>query len=352
MKNYQVLLVGLAALAVSHAIPAVAEDATVNFDVFPKSSTRRAEDAVSKSIQQRDRTSAQSTNRSNTFALSFDLPGDLPGLPDGEHPPFVNPFALDPDSDVVIPGQPDYTLDDLFVGGSDSLVATAVGSAEGTRTPEGDRTASYYGHTDPGNGVWNLGSFSYQHEAGSPQEADEKQLQRLQQQALTLKAKAKARGMRLTLEEKLNALDLANQAPLAALDRGGYLDWLEQAHQMGLKGPDAILWARVRSFLDPDTKRWNAPGLGNTLESISRDQERRMQEVAKAIAVAQQTRIASHAEQLPGRQMAARQEIVTRLLHLAYASSSTQVPVTQSISSESTVVDQILNMDLSLEGIY
>lgn len=348
MKNYQVLLVGLAALAVSHAIPAVAEDAAVDFDVFPTSSTQRPEDAPNNLIAERDRPNFQTANRSNTFALSFDLPKS----PEGEHPPFVNPFALDPDSNVVTPEQSDYRLDDLFVGGSDSLVAKAVGSAEGTRTPAGDRTASYYGHTDPGNGVWNLGSFSYQHEANSPQEADEKQLQRLKQQALTLQAQAEARGMQLTLEEKMNALDLANQAPLAALERGGYLDWLEQAHQMGLQGADAILWARVRSFLDPDTNRWNAPGLGNTLESISRDQERRMQEVAKAIAAAQRTQVATSLEQLPGRQLAARQEIVTRLLNLAYAAGSPPTPEIHAVSTESTVVDQILNIDLSLETIY
>jgi hypothetical protein len=78
----------------------------------------------------------------------------------------------------------------LFEGGSDSLVARAVGSAEGTRTPEGHRNPAYYGHVDPGNGVWNLGSFSYQHGASSPEEADAKQLARLRQQAQVLQQKA------------------------------------------------------------------------------------------------------------------------------------------------------------------
>lgn len=176
----------------------------------------------------------------------------------------------------------------LFTGGANSLVAKAVGSAEGTRTPSGDRTTAYYGHVDPGNGVWNLGSFSYQHGAGSPEEADEKQLKRLAKQTEIVRQQAAAKGMQLTLEEELNAIDLANQAPLAALDRGGYIDWLEAAHKMGLRGSEAVLWARTRSFLNPDTGQWNAPGLGNNVYSISRDQERRQQAIARAIAFHQQ----------------------------------------------------------------
>ncbi|HEY9749985.1 MAG TPA: hypothetical protein V6C63_14970 [Allocoleopsis sp.] len=176
----------------------------------------------------------------------------------------------------------------LFTGGANSLVAKAVGSAEGTRTPAGDRTSAYYGHVDPGNGVWNLGSFSYQHGARSPEEADEKQLKRLAKQAEMVRQQAAAKGMQLTLEEELNAIDLANQAPLAALDRGGYIDWLEAAHKMGLRGSEAVLWARTRSFLNPDTGQWNAPGLGNNVYSISMDQERRQQAIARAIAFHQQ----------------------------------------------------------------
>ncbi|MBD2056538.1 hypothetical protein H6F88_11010 [Oculatella sp. FACHB-28] len=171
----------------------------------------------------------------------------------------------------------------MFEGGSDSLVARAVGSAEGTRNPDGHRNPAYYGHVDPGNGVWNLGSFSYQHGASSPEEADAKQLARLRQQAQVLQQKAIARNLELTLEERLNGIDLANQAPRAALSRGGYIDWLEQAHEMGMRGSDAVLWARTRSFLDPDTSKWDAPGLGNNLHRISSDQERRLLAIARAI---------------------------------------------------------------------
>jgi hypothetical protein len=177
----------------------------------------------------------------------------------------------------------DFSLSDLFSGNSDSLVAVAVGSAEGTRSPDGGRNKAFYGHTDPGNGVWNLGTFSYQHGAASADEADAKQLDRLMQQAQIIQDKAAQKGMRLTLAEALNGIDLANQAPKAVLDSVGYVEWLSEAYARGMKGSDAILWARVQSFFDPKQQRWNAPGLGNTADSIAHDQQRRMEAIARAI---------------------------------------------------------------------
>ncbi|HEY9646512.1 MAG TPA: hypothetical protein V6C88_09095 [Chroococcidiopsis sp.] len=230
-----------------------------------------------------------------TVALSFDLPpvddSSNPASPSGDklgdglsdRPP-----APGADSSQLPLEAAPSSLEALFSGETDSLVAIAVGSAEGTRTPTGDRTSIYGGHTDPGNGVWNLGTFSYQHGARSPEEADLKQLQRLKQQAQLLQAQAAQQQMTLTVEAALNGIDLANQAPAAALERGGYIDRLRQADDMGLKGAEAILWARVRSYLDPDTQQWNAPGLGNTLDRITHDQNRRMNEIARAIAVYQQ----------------------------------------------------------------
>ena len=175
-----------------------------------------------------------------------------------------------------------HTLEALFHGGSNSLVARAVGSAEGTRTPDGGYTAAYYGHVDPGNHKWNLGSFSYQHGAKSPAEADAKQLKRLYKQALELRQQASQHQVTLSLAEELNGIDLANQAPLAALDRG-YIDWLAIAKQQSMGERDRIIWARTRAFLDPDSGRWDAPGLGNSLNSIRWDQARRQQAVQQAI---------------------------------------------------------------------
>jgi hypothetical protein len=162
-------------------------------------------------------------------------------------------------------------------------VAIVVGNAEGTRSPDGQPNPAFYGHSDPGNGVWNLGTFSYQHGASSPEEADAKQLARLQKQAKVMQEKAAAKGLKLTLEEALNGIDLANQAPKAVLEAEGYIDWLAKAHAQGLQGLDAILWARVQSFINPNTQQWDAPGLGNTEAQIRHDQQRRMQAITNAI---------------------------------------------------------------------
>ena len=223
--------------------------------------------------------------------LELAFGGDLPVGGEGTAIAAIEPTSVPPEAPVA-PVEPlpkpvlsaNPSTESLFVGGAESVVARVVGNAEGTRTVEGLRTSAYYGHTDPGNGVWNLGSFSYQHGAASPEAADERQLQRLQRQTQTLLSRAAAFGLELTLEEQLNGIDLANQAPEAALDRGGYIDWLAEAHKLGMTGQDAIAWARTRSFLDPDTQQWNAPGLGNTVQGIARDQERRMRAIARTLA--------------------------------------------------------------------
>ncbi|MGD1952013.1 MAG: hypothetical protein ACFB14_20550 [Leptolyngbyaceae cyanobacterium] len=178
----------------------------------------------------------------------------------------------------------------IYEGGSDSLVARVIGRAEGTRTASGTHTRAYYGHTDPGNGVWNMGTFSYQHGASSPDEADNKQLQRLKQQGNKLAKQAEHADLSMTLGEVLNGLDLANQSPRAALERGGYVDRLAEAREQGMKNGEAIVWARTYSYLNPDTQRWNAPGLGNTLPSIRRDQHRRHDAVAHAFSYYQSQR--------------------------------------------------------------
>ncbi len=183
----------------------------------------------------------------------------------------------------------------LFAGGSDSLVARVVGHAEGTRTAAGSRTRAYEGHTDPGNGVWNLGSFSFQHcqaaayNCATPEQADVHQLRRLEGQAEQLRQRATALGLTLTLEEELNGIDLANQAPLAALGTPeAYPEQLARAKQRGLTGQTAILEGRIWSFWDTTTGQWDAPGLGNSESNIRHDQHRRMQAIARALAAYQQ----------------------------------------------------------------
>ncbi len=191
--------------------------------------------------------------------------------------------------------------DAIFEGGSNSIVARTVGHAEGTRSVDGSKTLAYYGHVDPGNGAWNLGSFSYQHCDASctPDEADDRQLRQLRSQSRVLAQRAGSNGIRLTLEEKLNGIDLANQAPLAALDQGGYIDWLRAAHQKGLTGSNAVLWARTYSFLNPRTQTWDAPGLGNRYDSIAYDQERRRAAIASALEHNQQQLPVARSDSMP-----------------------------------------------------
>lgn len=206
---------------------------------------------------------------------------DTPRQPETAIAPSLN--KPQPDFTPTQSRQPEFTLTDLFNGNSDSIVAVIVGNAEGTRRPDGGANQAFYGHTDPGNGVWNLGTFSYQHGANSPEEADAKQLNRLKRQAQIMQQKASDKGLRLTLEETLNGIDLANQAPQAVIDAEGYIDWLAKAHAMGKRDGEAILWARVQSFINPQTQQWDAPGLGNTPDRITRDQQRRMEAITNAI---------------------------------------------------------------------
>jgi hypothetical protein len=185
----------------------------------------------------------------------------------------------------LAPELPAKDLKQLFWGDSHSLVARAVGSAEGTRRPDGGKNHAYYGHVDPGNRAWNLGSFSYQHGAKTPEEADRKQLHRLKLQFQVINSQAERYQLQLTPAEQLNAIDLANQAPLAALpERGGFIDRLIEARNQGLQGNEAILQARVNAYRNPDTNVWEAPGLGNTEDSIRHDQARRQEAIALAMA--------------------------------------------------------------------
>jgi hypothetical protein len=186
---------------------------------------------------------------------------------------------------TALPEQPGWADAALFQAESNSLVAKAVGSAEGTRRPDGGQNPAYQGHVDPGNAVWNVGTFSYQHCGKcAPEEADRRQLARLARQFAQIQAHATDRyGVKLSLEEQLNAIDLANQAPLAALAQGGFIDRLQQAKQQGLTGSDAILQARVYAYKNPQTDRWEAPGLGNTKSRITQDQARRQAAIAAAI---------------------------------------------------------------------
>ncbi len=168
---------------------------------------------------------------------------------------------------------------------SDDLIKRTIGYAEGTLDRNGQPTWAYKRHLDPGNKRWNIGLFSYQHPAASPEDADNKQLARLRQQQEQLQEQAKQRGLILSKEEWLNALDLANQSPGAALLPGGYLDRLSETRTRFMDQQEAIIWARTWAYWDPDLNRWDAPGLGNREELIWADQKRRQEAIATVLAI-------------------------------------------------------------------
>jgi hypothetical protein len=103
---------------------------------------------------------------------------------------------------------------------SDDLLKRAIGRAEGTRDRNGNPTAAFQGHKDPG---WsgrckNQGSFSYQHCASSPDEADRKWLEVLRKAEGTIQAQAQEKfGQPLSLPAMVAALDGYTQSP----DAGG-----------------------------------------------------------------------------------------------------------------------------------
>jgi hypothetical protein len=283
MKRFSLFFASLSALLFGSAQTAHAAD-TVAVN-FPPATEQEFSNAATEAIASPTHPPPPSAD----IALNF-----APPTSPNPQPPPLSPLPSTPTSDSS----------QIFANGSNSLVARTVGHAEGTRTADGGKTSAYQGHVDPGNGVWNLGSFSFQHcqeaayNCSTPEEADVYQLQRLQRQAAELQQRAAAVGLTMTLEEELNGIDLANQAPAAALGTPGYVEWLKRAREEGRLGQDAILRARVDSYWDPNLNGWNAPGLGNTEANITHDQNRRRLAIARALQAYQ--------EQLTREQVASR----------------------------------------------
>ena len=156
---------------------------------------------------------------------------------------------------------------------SDRTLICAIGAAEGTRDKDCNPTAAYRGHVDPGNGAANLGSFSYQHSADSPEEADRRQLARLRRAEQDLQAQSVSKfGQPLSKPALGAALDLWNQSPRAG---ESFVDNLPSAKP----NTTQIIEARSRSYIDPVTGRLDAPGLGNIPAQVEADQTRRTDEV-------------------------------------------------------------------------
>lgn len=144
--------------------------------------------------------------------------------------------------------------------GSRAGAAIVIGSAEGTRRPDGGETPAFAGHTDPGNAARNQGSFSYQHAAHDPSDADRRQLQALQRQLPAYENAARQAGLDPANPRLASAyLDLYNQSPSAARR---FLAQLDSLHGQPL---DAQHLARLRfhSFVDAATgQRFQLPSGG------------------------------------------------------------------------------------------
>ncbi|MBW4465047.1 MAG: cell wall hydrolase [Pegethrix bostrychoides GSE-TBD4-15B] len=174
--------------------------------------------------------------------------------------------------------------DKLFGGGSASLAAKIIGMSEGNRDESGGFRESYYGHSDPGNGAANTGSFSAQ-QGMAPEEADKHWNAKLKEQKAVFQQRAKQAGVDPNDSRLLmNYLDLYVQSPLAASDKGGFLDQLSTIKEKGVSD-ESILDARVASYYNPDTGRLDAPGLGNDEGRVRKDQARRQAELNAGIKV-------------------------------------------------------------------
>lgn len=289
------------ATSVSLPLPSLATDS-----VTPESSAIASSEipvATEQTLAQ-SATSDESSNRSPEMPVAQDVSyvepsGALNFEPNQVRETISTPIAIASKPSETSPASVESdasspSKEDIFAGGSGSFVARTVGAAEGTRTADGGKTQNYHGHVDPGNGVWNRGTFSYQFgntENLSPDEADRRQLAKIKRiYESVMLPKAEKHGLApLTLAEEINGIDLINQAPLCVTEAGGYIERLAEAKQKGLAGDEAILDARVWSFWDPGRDGWDAPGLRayddiSKEESIRRDQDRRMAMISKAMA--------------------------------------------------------------------
>ncbi|MDY6783317.1 MAG: M23 family metallopeptidase [Cyanobacteriota bacterium] len=137
-----------------------------------------------------------------------------------------------------------------------SLGMLAIGQAEGNYRvfrEEGtlyvEQTPLYFGHTDPGNFATNYGPCSDQgRSGGNIALAEQICLERSRRQLPTNIADLKAVGIdpNRDPEALINTADLYNQA--SEIHSRRFPQALAMARQGGLKGVEAIAWARTASF--------------------------------------------------------------------------------------------------------
>ncbi|WP_284664299.1 LysM peptidoglycan-binding domain-containing protein [Myxococcus sp. SDU36] len=168
-------------------------------------------------------------------------------------------------------------------GGTNSESAIVVGTSEGNRTPNGGFTASFGGHTDPGNARHNRGSFSYQGSgASSPSHADEIWNRELGRVTPQYQRAAERAGL-----DPNNALlastfyDLHTQSPRAAQN---FLNRELPRLAQDPRGvtPEALVDARVNAFRRDDGQI-SASGFNHDEQRLRADQTRRETALVRAL---------------------------------------------------------------------
>ncbi len=148
----------------------------------------------------------------------------------------------------------------------DDLLKRAIGRAEGTRDANGNPTAAYHGHRDPGwsGRCQNMGSFSYQHCAASPEAADQSWLGTLRKAEQDINAQAVAKfGKPLSQAAMVAALDGYTQSPDAGKRIVDHLPTTDP-------NPQQIVAARTAS-LEASRRAKGGPPM-----NVPRDQQRRV----------------------------------------------------------------------------
>jgi hypothetical protein len=175
----------------------------------------------------------------------------------------------------------------FFRGGRSSWVYRTVGVAEGNLEPNGAiNKLSYDGHRDL-NGKWNKGAFSNQIDRGATaDQCDRLQLTRLEKNDQEISKLAKKYGLKLSTEERMNAIDLSNQSEEAVFSGWGYIERLSLAKSReGLVGNEAIAYARTWAFYNPSASAWQAAVFNNDPSRIEADQRRRMSAIANTLVL-------------------------------------------------------------------
>jgi LysM repeat protein len=215
-------------------------------------------------------------------------PGQANGTaPQAQTPATTTPARTEaparPTGAVAANGFRNVTPEDFRRGGTNSLAAIVVGTAEGNRTARGGFRGSFNGHTDPGNSAHNIGSFSVQgnkarQAGGDPRRADEIQLRELANVTPAYEQAARAAGL-----DPNNSLLLASYYDMQTQSPATATAFLRELPNLARQGVtvENITDARVRAFHNNGkTGGWHAP---SQQHRVRPDAERRMRELVNAL---------------------------------------------------------------------